>query len=205
MTLMNDVRTFIRELICPDGHGREVSENRRGSAYPPVSLPERLASETQRLLRSFHDSGEGQEGLVYWAGVARGRGGVVTTLVVPDADSGYGYVETTPRENADVIRWLHRWELELLGQAHSHPPGAGSVHSPGDDRMTFSSFEGQVSVVVANHAERCDEYLDDWGVHRFIRGHFEAIAPGLRDEHLRIVPSVYDRRAVSADERDTQP
>lgn len=160
---------------------------------PPVVLPEALARDTQRILRSFNND-RGREGLVYWAGRPIGRGGVVTTLVVPDSRSDYGRVETDPAENGEVISWLAGHDLVLLGQAHSHPPGSGSRHSGGDDAMTFSPFEGQVSVVVADHAAAEADFLRDWGVHRFVGGQFEFIERSAWSEHLVVVPSVVDRR-----------
>lgn len=204
MNVLQRLQGFLQAHLCPDQQHPGSPDESLGPAYPPVVLPERLASNTQRLLRSFHGPREGREGLVYWVGRARGRGGVVTTLVVPDADAGYGHVETSPSENAAVIQWLDRWDLELLGQAHSHPPGAGAVHSPGDDRMTFSPFEGQVSVVVADHARNRDRYLDDWGIHRFMEGRFADIPLHQQNQHLRIVPSIFDRRPDERGAETTQ-
>ena len=160
--------------------------------YEPIWLSRPLAERSQAYLRSFCSEEDGREGIVYWAGVQKGKGGVVTTLVVPDADAGPGYVSTTPGENAGVITEIVDLDLVLLGQVHSHPPGAGKTHSPGDDEMTFSPFEGAVSVVTADYAR--GEVPDSWGVHRFVEGRYQKVSYAQADDHLRIVPGDRDRR-----------
>lgn len=197
MSTIAGVRRFLCRWLCPTV-GEDMQDRKaQDTAYSSVVLPRELVVETQRLLRSFNTPEGGHEGLVYWAGVASGRGGAVTTLVVPDAESGYGKVQTTPGENAAIIRWLSGQGLVLLGQAHSHPPGAEARHSMGDDEMTFSPFEGQVSVVVADHAKTEDEILDGWGVHRFIDGAFEHVPRDAWDRHFRVVPAQLNRRQPS--------
>lgn len=165
-------------------------------SYEPVWISEPLVERTQAYLHSFCDKEISREGLVYWSGVQMGRGGVITTLLVPDADAGPGYVKTSPVENAGVIADLADHNLVLLGQAHSHPPGAGTRHSPGDDEMTFSPFEGAISVVAADYARKSAP--ESWGVHRFIDGHYQWIPEDERHEHFRIVPAERDHRLRAA-------
>jgi hypothetical protein len=152
-------------------------------------LPVTLALRTHRLLQTF----ERTEGLVYWAGVPDGRGGTITTLVVPRSDAYYARIQTSIAANAEVIDTLSSYEIVLLGQAHSHPPGALARHSEGDDVLTFSPFEGAVSVVVPNFARgECDPR--SWGVHRYMHGAYRFIPPPRRLEHLHILPTEVDHR-----------
>ncbi|MDR8389935.1 hypothetical protein NC796_02215 [Aliifodinibius sp. S!AR15-10] len=160
----------------------------------PVYLPENLMRKTQELLRSFSNGEEECEGLVYWAGFKDGNGGVVTTLIVPDAKATPGSVETTAVENAKIVKLLNTNGLVLLGQAHSHPPGSGNHHSQGDDMLTFSPFEGHISIVAANYARPQEKILETWGVHRFYNGRFKKIDHALSKKHLRIIPPVVNRR-----------
>lgn len=194
MSLFARVRGRLCSILCADSPKSASTLTVEDHGYPPVAISSSSAERTQVLLRSFNTEEEGREGIVYWTGIARGRGGVVTTLVVPDASSDFGRVETSPDENAEIIGWLAEHGLTLLGQAHSHPPGAGTTHSPGDDLTTFSAFEGQVSVVVADHAAARDDFLADWGVHRFMGGSFVRIADDCRHEHLSILQPEIDRR-----------
>ena len=133
--------------------------------YETVRLPASLAPRTHALLQTFGE----REGLVYWAGVPDGRGGTITTVVVPRADASYGRVQTSMEANAEAIHTFRMHGIVLLGQAHSHPPGVPARHSAGDDVLTFSPFEGAVSVVVPDFAKGgCNP--GTWGVHRFVGG-----------------------------------
>ena len=157
--------------------------------YEPVRLPVELALRTHWLLHMF----EGTEGLVYWAGVLDGRGGTITTLIVPQCDAHYRRIQTSNEANAEVIDTLSKHRIVLLGQAHSHPPGAAARHSEGDDFLTFSQFEGQVSIVVPDFA-RGDFDPRTWGVHRFMCGAYRFVPAPDRDEHLHILPTQVDHR-----------
>jgi len=157
--------------------------------YAPVRIPVALALRTHALLQTF----EGTEGLVYWAGVSEGRGGTITTLVVPQTEAYYARIQTSPAANAEVIDTLSRHRIVLLGQAHSHPPGAPARHSEGDDVLTFSPFEGAISIVVPNFAQGdCDPRT--WGVHRYTHGAYRFIPPSRRLEHLHVLPTEVDHR-----------
>jgi len=157
--------------------------------HEPLRVPVHLVLRTHDILQSFEDT----EGLVYWAGVQDGRGGTVTTLIIPHADPSYRRIETSIKANAKVIETLTKHRVVLLGQAHSHPPGSPARHSEGDDALTFSPFEGSVSVVVPDFARgHCDPWA--WGVHRFMGGAYRFIAPEKRLEHLQILPAEVDHR-----------
>lgn len=157
--------------------------------YAPVRLPVDLALRTHALLQTFVDT----EGLVYWAGVSDGRGGTITTLVVPESDAYYARIQTSIVANGEVIDTLSRYGIVLLGQAHSHPPGAPARHSEGDDVLTFSPFEGAISVVVPDFARGdCDPRT--WGVHRYLHGAYRFIPAEHRLEHLNVLPTEVDHR-----------
>ena len=167
----------------------EVSHPLTAGSYEPVRLPVELARRTHALLRTF----EKTEGLVYWAGVQDGRGGTITTLVVPRTDASYRRIETSIEANAEVINTLTRHGIVLLGQAHSHPPGSPARHSEGDDVLTFSPFEGAVSIVVPDFATGGFS-PQAWGVHRFWGGAYRFIPGKQRSQHLHIFPSEVDHR-----------
>ena len=157
--------------------------------YEPVRVPVQLALRTHELLQTFEET----EGLVYWAGVQHGRGGTVTTLIVPRADASYRRIETSIEANSEVIETLAGHGIVLLGQAHSHPPGSPARHSEGDDVLTFSPFEGAVSIVVPDFAVGdCDSWT--WGVHRFVGGFYRFIPAEKRLDHLQILPAEVDHR-----------
>jgi len=161
----------------------------RGDRYEPVRVPVQMVLRTHALLQTFEET----EGLVYWAGVQDGRGGTVTTLVVPRAIASYRRIETSLEANSEVIDTLTSHGIVLLGQAHSHPPESPVRHSEGDDVLTFSPFEGAVSIVVPDFAAGgCN--LSTWGVHRFVGGRYRFIPAHEHSDHLQILPAEVDHR-----------
>lgn len=157
--------------------------------YEPLRIPAHLVLRTHELLQTFADT----EGLVYWAGVQDGKGGTVTTLIIPHAEASCRRIETSMEANTEVIATLTGHRIVLLGQAHSHPPGSPARHSEGDDALTFSPFEGAVSVVVPDFARgQCDPWA--WGVHRFIGGSYRLISRERYSDHLQIPPAEVDLR-----------
>lgn len=192
--IIDNLRKIWASIFNPSGETGYSEDGEKKSSIDPVYLPENLMRKTQELLRSFSKGEEECEGLVYWAGFKNGKGGVVTTLIVPDAKATPGSVETTALENAKIVKLLHTKGLVLLGQAHSHPPGSGNYHSQGDDVLTFSPFEGHISIVASNYAGAQNRILETWGVHRFYNGRFKKINHTLSDQHLRIIPPVVNRR-----------
>lgn len=156
-----------------------------------VYITDELAGQTARLLDSFAVR-RPSEGVVYWFGIEASDSAVVTTLVVPDADTSDGCVRTSTLANAEAISLLVGTPLVYLGQVHSHP-GAAVSHSDVDNEETFAQFDGVLSIVVPWFG-RYGLRLEECGVHRHIGGQFRRI----RDisEHVRILPSFADLRSV---------
>jgi len=168
-----------------------------------VYVTETLLDRTAALLASFAKFAP-REGVVYWFGLEGDKLAVVTTLVVPDADTSAGDVVTSAGANAEALTAIVDTPLVLLGQAHSHP-GSHVRHSDVDDCATFAQSPGVLSVVVPYFGfygadiARC-------GVHRHLEGAYRWIAPKQISEHLVVIPGVRDfRREVPAEpERSAQ-
>lgn len=156
---------------------------------PVILLTSELARETARLLDSFATE-RPSEGVVYWFGVELGAFSVVTTLIVPHADTRDGAVRTSAAANADVLRAVVGTPLVYLGQAHSHPTSHVS-HSAVDDEETFARFDGAVSVVVPWFG-RYGFDLRRCGVHRHVAGHFREVSDV--EAHIRLIPGLLDLR-----------
>lgn len=165
------------------------------SDAPTVFVPASLLGATGQLLASFA-ADRPVEGIVYWFGLELGSRAVITSLVVPDAETRYGDVVTSAAANADVMSVVLRTPLVLLGQAHSHPR-AHVRHSTVDDRETFAQFPGALSVVVPFFG-RDGVDLDRCGVHRHIGGRYEFIPQARVHEHLRVLPGITDLRRPKA-------
>jgi hypothetical protein len=158
---------------------------------PVLYITETLLDETGKLLASFAEKRR-SEGVVYWFGMELAENSVVTTLIVPDADTTWGCISTSPEVNAEALAVIIGTPLVLLGQAHSHP--ANHVrHSDVDNRQTFASFEGAISVVVPYFARRGIN-LRRCGIHRHINGAFRIISPKQIENHIVVIPGKADLR-----------
>jgi hypothetical protein len=156
-----------------------------------VHITDELARQTAKLLDSFAVRCP-SEGVVYWFGIETANLAVVTTLVVPDADTSSGRVRTSVVANAEATSLLVDTPLVYVGQAHSHP-GAAVSHSDVDNEETFAQFDGVLSIVVPWFG-RYGLHLEECGIHRRMSGHFHRI----RDisEHVRIIPGFADLRSA---------
>lgn len=159
--------------------------------HRPVFIPSTLLDATGHLLASFA-AARPCEGVVYWFGLEQPTHSVVTTLVVPDADTGHGDVVTSAAANAEALGAVVGTPLVLLGQAHSHPR-SDVRHSLVDDRETFAQFPGALSVVVPFFA-RDGMDLHRCGVHRHLSGRYVRIPAPQVSAHLRILPGIVDFR-----------
>jgi hypothetical protein len=162
-----------------------------GKDLPVVYLPEALAAQTASLLDSFAQRGP-SEGVVYWFGLELAGRAVVTTLIVPAADTTGGRVSTSAESNAEAVTEIVGTPLVYLGQAHSHP-GWQVDHSSVDDRETFARFDGAISVVVPWFG-RYGFALRDCGVHRHVAGRYRRVDRVA--DHLRLIPSLRDLRTA---------
>lgn len=165
------------------------------AVIPTVYITKELLERTRALLASFADDSR-SEGVVYWFGFESEENAVVTTLVVPDADTSWGCIKTSPQANAQALSAIVGTPLILLGQAHSHP-GSGVRHSPTDDNETFASFDGAISVVVP-HYGRDGINLETCGIHRHTGGAFRFIEPSEISEHIKALPGEVDFRKKKA-------
>src|SRR6185312_4194715 len=156
-----------------------------------VYVTESVLEETARALASFADT-SGSEGVVYWFGLEFAQRAVVTTLIVPDADTSTGAVRTSAAANAEAVGAVVGTPLLLLGQAHSHPFDRVG-HSWVDDRETFAQFPGALSVVVPYYGRQGME-IASCGVHRHIDGRYRRIRDTQIGDHLKVLPGVRDLR-----------
>lgn len=160
-------------------------------SLPVLHITDALLFETGNLLASFAEK-KRSEGIVYWFGLELDDVSVVTSLIVPEADTSWGCIRTSPEANAEVLNLIVGTPLVLLGQAHSHPSNKVR-HSDIDDRQTFASFEGAISVVVPYFGKKGIN-LRRCGIHRHTGGSFKVISPKQIEKHILVIPGKADLR-----------
>ena len=156
---------------------------------PVIYISAELAQRTAEFLDSFARY-RPSEGVVYWFGIEDTKTAVVTTLVIPNADTTAGSIRTSPEVNAEALSVIVNTPLVYLGQAHSHP-SHHVRHSCFDDEQTFARFDGAISVVVPWFG-RYGLNLGECGVYRHLNGGFREVRDVNR--HVRLVPGSRDFR-----------
>lgn len=168
-------------------------EERHEVSRHSILVLERVLRETVTLLKSYHGARGPHEGIVYWAGLPFESLCIVTTCIAPRAKTTGGSFSTTTKANAEVIAWINRYKLHLLGQVHSHP-GDWVDHSAGDDAMAFMPYEGYLSIIVSRYGQRGMMPLTTCGVHRYHNGRFERLPDPEVKTYFHIVPERADLR-----------
>jgi hypothetical protein len=136
------------------------------------------------------------ERVAFLDGVAAGPrpadGGVVTTVVFPQARESAGDWEVDPVEMSAAGRHLRPYGLVRLAQVHSHPT-TWTGHSPTDDERAFSHQPGTISIVLPGHALTYPG-RGDAGVHLRETDGWRELAHDEVGDYVRVVPSVIDHR-----------
>lgn len=177
---------------------KRAKEKSSGVVAPPppagvVIVPEPILEETSRLLLTFRDTISQHEGIVYWAGIARWNATVVTSVIVPQAETTHGSYATSAAANARVVRAANAGSLQILAQVHGHP-GDWVGHSRGDDAGAFMPYDGFYSLVVPFYGRSGLLPLTQCGIHEYSQGKFVRL---LEDEVCRrflITPISIDLR-----------
>jgi len=154
-----------------------------------IHITDEISQKTAQLLHSFALR-RPSEGVVYWFGIECDNKAVVTTLVVPEADTENGGVRTSVEANARAISVIIGTPLVYIGQAHSHP-GRYVAHSHVDDEYTFARFDGAMSIVVPWFGKN-GLNINECGVYRHIGGRFQRVKDV--KQHLVILPALADLR-----------
>jgi hypothetical protein len=177
---------------------RTAMSERTRAPMPVIFIAASMVDRSAELLASFAAL-RPREGVVYWFGLELGDRAVVTTLVVPNADTQHGAVHTSAAANAEALTAIVGTPLVLLGQAHSHP-GSNVCHSAVDDRETFCQFPGALSVVVPFFGFY-GAPLAHCGIHRYVDGKYHPIPTDRVSGHLIVLPDEHDfRRLRSGDD-----
>jgi proteasome lid subunit RPN8/RPN11 len=92
---------------------------------------------------------KGHEGIVYLLGRTDGVIALATTVFRPQAITTPGSFHVEPRAMAACVQAAGRFELQVVGQLHTHPGEA--YHSDGDVEGARIRYPGYVSIVLPNY------------------------------------------------------
>jgi proteasome lid subunit RPN8/RPN11 len=92
---------------------------------------------------------KGHEGIVYLLGRTDGIIALATTIFRPEARTTPGSFHVEPRAMAACIQAAAKYELQVVGQLHTHPGEA--YHSDGDVEGARIRYPGYASVVLPNY------------------------------------------------------
>lgn len=92
---------------------------------------------------------KGHEGIVYLLGRTDGAMALAVTAFKPEALTSPGSFSVDARAMAGCVGTAGRYELQVVGQLHSHPGEA--YHSDGDVEGTRIRYLGYVSIVIPDY------------------------------------------------------
>ena len=138
----------------------------RSGDHPIICIPRLIVKKTAEHLRKY--GAQGNEGLVFWAGIEAGDNSkFVTTCVYPRVRWVSGAsVSSDVIAGAEVVREVRRRELEIIAEIHSHP-GHWVGHSIIDDENPFVLADGNISIVVPCLGDEGMEPLWKCGVYLY--------------------------------------
>jgi len=138
----------------------------RSGDHPRIYIPRLVVKKTVEHLRKY--GAQGNEGLVFWAGIEAGDSSkFVTTCVYPRVRWASGAsVSSDVIAGAEVVREVRRKGLEIIAEIHSHP-GHWVGHSIIDDENPFVLANGNISVVVPCLGDEGMEPLWKCGVYLY--------------------------------------
>lgn len=159
------------------------------------------AAAWDHLLDLFAMTPSGVERVAYLDGVlvttkAGVRGGVVTTVTIPDALLTPGFYRVEGDAITAASTHLFGHGLRRLAQVHTHGNGDTS-HSPTDDDMAYSKAPGAISIVLPFHAAGRPTPTDGT-VHIRRDDCWLALDRSGAEQEVRVVPSTVDLRALAS-------
>ena len=122
--------------------------DRQVSAQPPkLILTQACLDAIQAGLEP--EMRKGHEGIVYLLGRTDGVTALAITVFRPQAMTTAGSFHVEPRAMAACVAAAGKYELQVIGQLHTHPSQA--YHSDGDVEGARIRYPGYASVVLPNY------------------------------------------------------
>jgi hypothetical protein len=155
-----------------------------------ITIPETIWS---LMFEQFKHARKGVERVAYLDGLRlSGGGGVVTTLVIPDATLEPGWYEVTPEAMSQAGAHFRAHGLVRLAQVHTHS-GRWVGHSERDSKKAYSQETGAVSIVIPFHG-RCKTRPAGCGVNLRSDEGWRLLDKNEAEVIVRLIPGYLDFR-----------
>lgn len=150
-------------------------------------------SEAERILPTYRGPDGDHEGIVFWCGPDAASATVITTALAPRAHHRGGGVHCDEEAVAEMMRAARELGLAVRAQVHTHP-GAGTIHSDGDDDLILMPFEGMLSIVVPRYGHFGLRPIDSLGMHQYQDRRWVLLERDSVREGITEVPDALDLR-----------
>jgi hypothetical protein len=157
-------------------------------------IPNNIINLTEKYLKEYSKIQDGNEGLVYWAGIKKESQYIIRMVIIPKLITESQRVIVTPKANLELIRTLSNYSYTHLAQVHSHP-GNWVDHSIGDDIYAAFKYRGLISIVVPNYCKDGMLPLINNGIHRHEKNSFIRLSSKYISKHF-IIESNSDSKFV---------
>jgi proteasome lid subunit RPN8/RPN11 len=137
MSFWREVQRFLGVTPAPHVH----------ASQPKVLLTQNCLDAIRVALDP--EMRKGHEGIVYLLGRTDGDTALAVTVFKPEAVTSLGSFSVDARAMAACVGAAGRYELQIVGQLHSHPGEA--YHSDGDVEGARIRYPGYVSIVLPNY------------------------------------------------------
>lgn len=145
------------------------------------------------LLPSFRGPDGDHEGIVFLLGRETPKATIITTVLAPEADHGWGHVICNETQFAAATTAAHAHGLGVLGQLHTHGR-AWTEHSIGDDTLIVMPFEGALSLIAPWYGRVGLRPLHNLGVHQHQDGRWVLVRPDSVHDRMHVIPASIDLR-----------
>jgi proteasome lid subunit RPN8/RPN11 len=176
----------------------------RATSYRFADLPEgpllgrflvtsEAIDEAERLLTTYRGPDGDHEGIVFWCGPDAAHVALITTAIAPAAHHRRGGVHCDEASVAEMMKAARELGVAVRAQVHTHP-GAGTIHSDGDDDLILMPSEGMLSIIVPHYGHLGLRPLDSLGVHQYQERQWVLLDRGSVREGITEVPGGVDLR-----------
>ena len=136
-----------------------------------VTIPTKVIEKTFSILQKYGKLG--LESHVLWIGKKETKNLEVTDVIFPEQENFQTYFYVSEEEVHRINVEMHKRQLNMLSQVHTHPYEA--YHSPIDNDGAYLTRPDSLSIVMPNFGQIQSTNLDEWAIYYFDGKEWKAI------------------------------